>query len=48
MQFNPDDNQIFTIRGGPLNDDEYQFAQLHFHWGSNNGQGSEHTIDGEP
>ena len=47
MEFIPDDDQIFTIRGGPLND-EYQFAQLHFHWGSNNEQGSEHTIDGEP
>ena len=45
MQFNPDEDQKFTISGGPL-DGEYQFAQLHFHWGSDNGKGSEHTVDG--
>ena len=45
MQFNPDEDQKFTISGGPL-DGEYQFAQLHFHWGSDSGKGSEHTVDG--
>merc|ERR1719510_84163 len=25
----------------------YRFAQLHFHWGSSDGQGSEHTINGK-
>lgn len=24
----------------------YQFAQVHFHWGSNNGEGSEHRVRG--
>ena len=46
MQFNPDADQKFFISGGPL-DGEYQFAQLHFHWGSNGKQGSEHTVDGD-
>ena len=25
----------------------YQMLQLHFHWGSDNSRGSEHTINGE-
>ena len=24
---------------------KYKFAQVHFHWGSNSGVGSEHTVD---
>ena len=46
MKFNPNENQKFIIKGGPL-EDEYQFVQLHFHWGSENGVGSEHTVDGQ-
>merc|ERR1711981_825209 len=34
------------IRGGGLGESKFKFAQLHFHWGSTNDQGSEHTIDG--
>lgn len=34
-----------TISGGPLNF-EYEFAQLHFHWGDNDTLGSEDLIDG--
>ena len=34
------------IREGPYGEEEYQFLQLHFHWGSVDEQGSEHTIDG--
>ena len=34
------------IRGGGLGESKFHFAQLHFHWGSTNDQGSEHTIDG--
>uniref|UniRef100_A0A182LT46 Carbonic anhydrase n=1 Tax=Anopheles culicifacies TaxID=139723 RepID=A0A182LT46_9DIPT len=33
------------MRGGPLKT-VYFFEQMHFHWGPNNTQGSEHTIDG--
>ncbi|XP_022921130.1 carbonic anhydrase 7-like [Onthophagus taurus] len=32
-----------TITGGPLQD-TYVLEQIHFHWGSNNSVGSEHTI----
>ena len=37
----------FTIKKGPYGDEEYQFLQLHFHWGSIDSQGSEHTINGK-
>ncbi|XP_022910541.1 carbonic anhydrase-like [Onthophagus taurus] len=33
-----------TITGGPLIG-HYEFAQLHFHWGSNDEEGSENTIN---
>lgn len=33
------------IANGPLIG-KYVFSQLHFHWGCNNMEGSEHTIDG--
>jgi len=36
----------FTIQGGPYNGEVYQFLQLHFHWGSVDTRGSEHTING--
>ncbi|KAF5285411.1 hypothetical protein FQA39_LY16665 [Lamprigera yunnana] len=32
------------VSGGPLIGD-YEFAQLHFHWGANDGEGSENTIN---
>lgn len=35
---------IPTITGGPLNG-EYEFAQLHFHWGSNDTCGSEDQLN---
>lgn len=34
-----------TLSDGPL-DSTYHLAQFHFHWGSGNGWGSEHTING--
>lgn len=34
-----------SLMGGPL-DSEYRVAQMHAHWGSKEGQGSEHTVDG--
>lgn len=33
------------LSGGPFVG-KYVFSQLHFHWGKNNMEGSEHTIDG--
>ncbi|XP_064107616.1 carbonic anhydrase 2-like isoform X2 [Macrobrachium nipponense] len=35
-----------TVRGGPLNND-YLFHHLHFHWGPNDREGSEHTLHGK-
>lgn len=34
------------LSGGPLNG-EYEFAQLHFHWGDDDNHGSEDEIDGK-
>lgn len=34
-----------SLTGGPL-DCEYKVAQMHAHWGSKDGKGSEHTVDG--
>ena len=55
LQFNPDTKPSGTFdvprvnkgmleqgNGGYYN---YDFLQAHFHWGSHNGQGSEHRID---
>ncbi|XP_022098095.1 carbonic anhydrase 1-like isoform X2 [Acanthaster planci] len=36
-----------NLSGGPLSHN-YRLAQFHCHWGSNDGQGSEHTVDGRP
>jgi carbonic anhydrase len=33
------------VEGGSL-DGKYQTLQFHFHWGSVDGQGSEHTFEG--
>lgn len=38
---------VYTLSGGPLTD-EYQFEEMHYHWGSGvGGGGSEHKIDGK-
>lgn len=34
------------LTGGPLGDNIYKLEQFHCHWGSSNGKGSEHTVDG--
>uniref|UniRef100_A0A8D0L9X8 Carbonic anhydrase n=1 Tax=Sphenodon punctatus TaxID=8508 RepID=A0A8D0L9X8_SPHPU len=34
-----------VVKGGPL-DGTYRLLQFHIHWGSCDGQGSEHTVDG--
>lgn len=36
-----------ALTGGPLGNNEYRLVQFHLHWGSNNKQGSEHTVDGK-
>jgi len=38
---------VGVLTGGPLADAQYQILQLHFHWGFNDTQGSEHTLDGQ-
>jgi len=35
------------ITGGRLGTQQYEFLQLHWHWGSVNTRGSEHTVDGK-
>ena len=35
-----------SLSGGPLSS-PYKVLQLHFHWGSDNSQGSEHFYDGQ-
>ncbi|XP_072807837.1 carbonic anhydrase 2-like [Vicugna pacos] len=40
-----DDSQDKAVlEGGPLTG-TYRLAQFHFHWGSSDGQGSEHSVD---
>ncbi|XP_014694616.3 carbonic anhydrase 2 [Equus asinus] len=40
-----DDSQDKAVlQGGPLTG-TYRLIQFHFHWGSSDGQGSEHTVD---
>ncbi|KAG8437421.1 hypothetical protein GDO86_008209 [Hymenochirus boettgeri] len=42
-----DDNDDKTvISGGPL-DGSYRLKQFHFHWGTQQNSGSEHTVDGK-
>ncbi|CAC5424891.1 CA [Mytilus coruscus] len=36
-----------VITGGPLDDDEYELAEIRFHWGRCSGRGSEHTVNGK-
>ncbi|KAF5285409.1 hypothetical protein FQA39_LY16663 [Lamprigera yunnana] len=38
-------DEVPYIVGGPFTD-PFKFSQLHFHWGSNDMEGSEHTVDG--
>ena len=36
----------FNVSGGGL-PSTYTAVQVHFHWGNNNDEGSEHTMDGK-
>jgi len=40
------EGDVGVLSGGPLNGD-YQILQLHFHWGSDDTKGSEHTLNGK-
>ena len=49
LKFAPDSTaaaDLPGIRGGKLKGN-YKLLQFHFHWGSSNDHGSEHTIDGQ-
>merc|ERR1712223_1342537 len=52
IDFNVNDGDDHSISGGTLSNfgdndgDHYHLLQLHFHWGWNSKEGSEHTIDG--
>jgi len=35
-----------TVTGGEL-PGTYKLVQIHFHWGSDDSKGSEHTVDGK-
>ena len=39
------DSDVYNVSGGGL-PGTYTTVQFHLHWGSNNNQGSEHTVDG--
>jgi carbonic anhydrase len=47
VEFKVDLPNEYNFTGGPFGDEEYQFLQLHFHWGSVDTRGSEHTIRGK-
>jgi len=52
LKFTPDATKAEDLPGimdrdGPLGGDNYELLQYHFHWGSTNDRGSEHTIDGK-
>nr|ACU30153.1 carbonic anhydrase [Periophthalmus sobrinus] len=40
-----DDTDSSTLRDGPISG-VYRLKQFHFHWGSSDDQGSEHTVNG--
>ncbi|XP_050657198.1 carbonic anhydrase 1 [Macaca thibetana thibetana] len=44
VNFEDNDNRS-VLKGGPFSD-SYRLFQFHFHWGSSNEYGSEHTVDG--
>ncbi|KAI5620606.1 carbonic anhydrase [Silurus asotus] len=41
-----DDEDASTLTGGPITG-TYRLKQFHFHWGSSDNKGSEHTVDGK-
>ena len=45
VKFTVDESYAASISGGPLGS-SYTLNQFHLHWGSQQDQGSEHTVDG--
>ncbi len=47
VQFVPTDEwrRKLVVSGGPLGDDHFCMENFHFHWGSMDAQGSEHTVN---
>ena len=45
VKFTVDESIGASISGGPLSE-SYMLKQLHLHWGSQQDQGAEHTVDG--
>jgi len=46
IRVNDNTDQIYISGSAMLGDREYILRQFHFHWGSENRLGSEHTVDG--
>lgn len=46
LQYNPAGGVSTNISGGPLGGSTYTLAQFHFHFGSQDTKGSEHTVNG--
>lgn len=44
--FGLDENKFIGVSGSDFGDNKFEFINAHFHWGYNNYQGSEHTVDG--
>ena len=47
LEFSPHDGSKLAISGASLGYRRYEVVQFHFHWGSSNVKGSEHTINGQ-
>lgn len=48
LKFTPDSGaNLPGVYNGSLMGDNFKLLQFHFHWGSSNDRGSEHTIDGQ-
>uniref|UniRef100_A0A0N5C6N3 Carbonic anhydrase n=1 Tax=Strongyloides papillosus TaxID=174720 RepID=A0A0N5C6N3_STREA len=45
IQFLPKDSEDVPIISGGKLEQDYRFIQYHFHWGQNNDEGSEHTLN---
>ncbi|PSN55739.1 Carbonic anhydrase 3 [Blattella germanica] len=41
-----DQGYLPSVTGGPLFKDTFIFVEVHFHWGTNDQEGAEHTING--
>ena len=46
LQYNPKGSNRPTLQGGPVGGSTYTLEQFHFHFGSKDLTGSEHTING--